>query len=227
MERQRNQGFQSHITLRLIYCEIQMICKFLIILLSLSFSLCSIASLPKNIVQTCKLGKSSDGSITITDLGGLGWARDDNKTCNNHYLTIYKDKFYGYIQCNNKPYFEIDKKKISIEEAITENEPPIEPLIALSKSTYFLKLDDKTGSYLCIRSPSEFFSGGDRRNIRYAQYYIASNAFDKKAPIRLYFYFYHPELIHCREAGIPSDKMCTRRAFLCPRKPIELHNMYQ
>lgn len=209
------------------YEKIQMIRNYLILLISFTFSISTYASPPKNIIEACKTGESKDNSVSITDLGGLGWARDDNKTCNNHYLTIYQNKFYGYIQCNKKFYFEIDKKKLSVAQAITENEPPIDPLYALMDNTYFLKLDDGTRTYLCVRSPSEFYTGGKRKNIRYAQYYLASNAFDQKEPMKLYFYFYYPELINCREAGIPSKTMSTPRTFLCPKKPVVLHNMYE
>lgn len=181
----------------------------------------SLAGIPKDVIESCKKGIAVGGSIVVTDLGGIGLIRYSNKKCNNHYLTEYKGKFYGFITCNDKPYFIIDKKKYAIADAVLESEKPYEPTLAiLTDGTYWLKIDDSQRTYLCIRSPSEDFGGERNRSIALSQFYIAANAFDKKEPVKLYFYYYHPELLDCMPAAPACDNqnICYRNMYLCPKK---------
>ncbi|BCZ98292.1 hypothetical protein LEG80045_25480 [Legionella pneumophila] len=70
------------------------------------------ASIPKDVIESCKKGSAVSGSIVVTDLGNIGFIRDSNDKCNNHYLTEYKDKYYGFITCDDNPYFIIDEKNM-------------------------------------------------------------------------------------------------------------------
>lgn len=181
----------------------------------------SLAGLPKNVIESCKKGSASDNSIVVTDIGNLGLVRDSNGKCNNHYLTEYKGKYYGFITCNDKPYFIIHEKKYAIADAVLESEKPYEPSLAILRDgTYWLKIDDSQRTYLCVRGPSDDFGGEKNRSIALSQFYIAANAFDKNEPVKLYFYYYHPELLDCMPAAPACDnpKICYRNMYLCPKK---------
>ncbi|HEL8400486.1 TPA: hypothetical protein U0D72_002439, partial [Legionella pneumophila] len=111
----------------------------------------SLASIPKDVIESCKKGFAVGGAIVVTDLGNIGLIKDSNDKCNNHYLTEYKDKYYGFTSCYDKSYFIIDKKKYAIADAVVESEKPYEPSLAiLTDGTYWLKIDDSQRSYLCV-----------------------------------------------------------------------------
>ncbi|HAT8832085.1 TPA: hypothetical protein ACT9MM_002316 [Legionella pneumophila] len=195
--------------------------KFLLLAFMLYPFEYSLASIPKDVIESCKKGSAVSGSIVVTDLGNIGFIRDSNDKCNNHYLTEYKDKYYGFITCDDNPYFIIDEKKYAIADAVIESEKPYEPSFAiLTEGTYWLKIDDSQRSYLCVRSPSEDFGGESNRSIALSQFYIAANAFDKKEPVKLYFYYYHPELLDCMPAApaCANQNICYRNMYLCPKK---------
>ncbi|AMP88880.1 hypothetical protein [Legionella pneumophila] len=181
----------------------------------------SLASIPKDVIESCKKGSAVGRAIVVTDLGNIRFIRDSNDKCNNLYLTGYKGKYYGFISCHDKPYFIIDKKKYAIADAVIESEKPYKPSLAiLTDGTYWLKIDDSQRSYLCVRSPSDDFGGEWNRSIALSQFYIAANAFDKKEPVKLYFYYYHPELMNCMPA-VPTcanQKICQQKMYLCPQK---------
>jgi hypothetical protein len=79
---------------------------------------------------------------------------------------------------------------------------------------------DYNSSYLCVRSPSDDFGGEGNRSVALSQFYIAANAFGKNEPVKLYFYYYHPELLDCMPAApiCANQKICHRKMYLCPKK---------
>ncbi|HAT1803234.1 TPA: hypothetical protein I8Z04_001913 [Legionella pneumophila] len=43
----------------------------------------SLASIPKDVIESCKKGSAVGGSIVVTDLGNIGFIRDSNDKNNN------------------------------------------------------------------------------------------------------------------------------------------------
>ncbi|KTD48055.1 hypothetical protein Lrub_1503 [Legionella rubrilucens] len=166
--------------------------KKIILIPGFIFSQLAIASVPVEVIDSCKNDKAANSSVAMTALTpphGLG---ADETGCLDHFESTVNGFNYGYITCNDKTSLILKGNRFSLDTAVNHS---INPAITPGKG-HILPLSDwwkityANTDYLCISTPLSSSGKGD--NI--LQHYIVENAYNSNIPI-LNFYFFNKDII--------------------------------